>query len=226
LLLGDVLDAAFDELLPPSARAKSVQHWSPLVVARRAALRFEEQGVRRILDVGCGPGKFCVAAAFAFPKLEFCGVDRDPSLVETGRELAKYLALPNVEFRVGDILGISWLEFDGFYFFNPFEHSPSCTGEVARKKWAASELLRVTQRLASAPVGATVVSYHGVGGPIPSSYDLASEEPVGSGPLRTWIKNRPREAPWHYLDEEPGVSRIPNEYLDQRLRAREAMLAT
>jgi len=208
MLRGNCWDLAFDRLLPPLVRAKSSQFWSPLCVARRAALRFVEHGARRVLDVGAGPGKFCIAAALARPTLELCGIEQRPDLVEASRKLSARLEVPNVEFRVGNAVSVPWNEFDGFYFFNPFaenmlpaEETYDETVELStyRMGW---ELLQVIDRLGSLRTGSVVVTYCGLGAPIPSSYDLASEEPIGSDCLRTWVKRRSYDAGWYHLDHQ------------------------
>ncbi|HEY0465790.1 MAG TPA: hypothetical protein VGC79_16365, partial [Polyangiaceae bacterium] len=53
-------DSLFDAQFPRYVRERSAQYWTPVAVAARAAAIFREQGATRILDVGCGPGKFCV----------------------------------------------------------------------------------------------------------------------------------------------------------------------
>jgi SAM-dependent methyltransferase len=180
-------------------------------VARRAALRFAERGVRRVFDVGCGPGKFCIAAAVARPDLNFIGIDRGLDLTITAEALAACLRVSNVEFKVGDALEAPWHDFDGFYFFNPFnQDSASETTAVE------TDLMKVAEQLGEADRGAIVITYHGLGGAIPSTYDLLSDEPVGTGPLRVWIKNRSRAAAWYHLDYAHGVSRVPRKYFERQ----------
>ena len=214
LVSGDLSEIAFGALLPPTTRAKSSYHWTPIAVARRAAMRFAERGASRVLDVGCGPGKFCVVAALTRSELRFCGVERNIGLTRTARQLSMRLRVSNVEFRTGDALGAPWHEFDGFYFFNPF-------GEDSRL--GGDELLRIADLLRRAPKRTAVVTYHGLGGPIPSSYDLLSEERVGSGPLRVWVKNRSREAAFYHLDYSHDVSRVPRKYLERKLSAQKRL---
>jgi SAM-dependent methyltransferase len=216
-------DGAFDWLLPPLARTKGPRYWSPLSVAARAALRFTEFGARRVLDVGAGPGKFCIAAALARPDLVLCGIEQRHSLVKTAQDLAAGLQLTNVEFRVGDALSVPWRGFDGFFFFNPFgenvftsEDAFDSGVELSERRLAA-ELLRTFSLLASLRLGSVAVTYCGLGGPIPSSYDLVREEPVGSAALRTWVKRRSYEAEWLHLDEQDDVSRL------QRLSVEDAL---
>jgi SAM-dependent methyltransferase len=222
--LGKFWDGAFDRLLPPSIRTKSRQYWSPLCVARRAALRFSELRARRVLDVGSGPGKFCIAAAFAHSALEFHGVEHRVELVGTSRDLAARLGLRNVQFWAGDALSVPWARFDGFYFYNPFaenmlpaEEAFDALVELSVHRLAA-DLLGVVEALSSLRTGSIVVTYCGLGGPIPSSFDLISEELVSSGCLRTWIKRRSYEGDWYHLDRQDDVARATRGYVDRRLR--------
>jgi SAM-dependent methyltransferase len=210
LALGQLSDVSFDTLLPPLTRARSSYTWTPVAVARRAALHFAERGASRVLDIGCGPGKFCIAAGLAQPELSFCGVDRSAGLTRIARELTAALRVPNVETRKGDALDAPWHDFDGFYFFNPFSDDSRTSGD---------KLLRVAELLREAPRKSVVVTYHGLGGPIPSNYDLVSEERLGSGPLRVWVKVRPRDAAWYHLDYSHGVSRVPRKFLERKLGA-------
>jgi len=219
LATGELSDVAFGALLPPVLREKSAWCWTPIAVARCAALRFAERGIRRVLDVGCGPGKFCVAAALARPDLNFFGVDRGVDLIVTAKAVASSLRVSNVEFKSGNVVDARWHDFDGFYFFNPFGEDSASGSDPAR---AQAELMKVVELLGAANRGAIVITYHGLGGAIPSTYDLLSEEPVGSGPLRVWVKNRSREAAWYHLDYAYGVSRIPRRYFERQAAARQS----
>jgi hypothetical protein len=71
------------------------------------------------------------------------------------------------------------------------------------------ELLGVASLLGSTRVGSVVITYHGLGGPIPSSYDLVCEDLVGTATLRTWVKTRLYEADWYHLDRVDDVPRVP-----------------
>ncbi len=51
----------------------------------------------RMLDVGCGSGRVCIAFAKAFPKTEICGIDPDALSIERAREAASGL---NIAFAV------------------------------------------------------------------------------------------------------------------------------
>src|SRR5207244_1254082 len=58
-----VADGVFDRMFPTELRFVSFQHWTPVAVARRAAELLVGAGARRLLDVGSGPGKFCIVGA-------------------------------------------------------------------------------------------------------------------------------------------------------------------
>jgi predicted RNA methylase len=171
-----------------------------------AAARLVQRGACRVLDAGSGPGKFCTVGAAANSLVTFVGIEQRNSLVSVARQVATRLGVTNVRFVLGDALARSWAQFDGFYFFNPFTENlwgtqdvfDARTGSAARR--FRTEALRVAQRLRQVRCGSVVVTYHGLGGPIPSSYDLIAEENCGSGHLRTWIRVRDREEDWVHLD--------------------------
>lgn len=225
LSVGSLTDAAFDQLLSARARSKSSQHWSPFCVGRRAALRFAERGARRILDVGSGPGKFCIAAASARPELEVHGIEQRAGLAASAITLARRLGLRNLQLRAGDALLAPWRTFDGFYFFNPFaenvltiEDTIDQTVELSPARFC-TQLLQVAKLLTAARKGTVIVTYHGLGGFIPSSYDLIREELVGAGCLRTWVKTTSREAAWYHVDQADDVSRTTRARVEGKLLA-------
>lgn len=208
----DMTDIELDELLPLEVRRVSRLYWTSVAVARRAALILEELAVRRVLDLGSGPGKFCVAAAVRAPGIEFFGVEHRPQLVDAARLLAAKVGTPNVTFAVGDATQISWAEYDAIYAFNSFaendfepENQFDRTVELSRARHIA-ELRRVARRLALAPVGTVLLTYHGLTGPIPRSYELVHVEEAGCGWLRAWRKESAADANSFWLEEGAGVT--------------------
>ena len=57
-------------------------------------------GPATVLDAGCGTGR--VAAELARRGVEVVGIDRDPSMIATARQLA-----PDVEFRVAEVADVA-----------------------------------------------------------------------------------------------------------------------
>jgi len=109
---------------------------------------------------------------------------------------------------------VPWDPYDGFYFFNPFAENT-----FERRDWFddhvhlstlrfGSELLRVERLLERARVGTVVVTYHGLGGPIPSSYTLVGDERSGSDRIRTWVQGTQRQSRWAWLETLGSVTRV------------------
>src|SRR5690606_17269718 len=87
-------DRVFDRFLPYDLRRVSGQHWTPLVVALRVAEWLNIAGVRHVVDLGSGAGKFCVAAAIA-SRCSFVGVEQRPRFVDAARALAHSFGVEN-----------------------------------------------------------------------------------------------------------------------------------
>src|SRR6195952_1769110 len=81
-------DEQFNQLYPKSIQLLSRRHWTPLGVARQAAMFLGLGKQVRILDIGSGVGKFALAAGFYTPKATYTGVEQRKYLVEQA-EMAK-----------------------------------------------------------------------------------------------------------------------------------------
>jgi predicted RNA methylase len=184
-------------------------------VASLAAKQFELHHVERILDVGSGPGKFCLAAGAVEPSLVLTGIEQRPHLVDAARLAARRLRLENVRFYAGDVTSVDWSEFDGFYLFNPFAENrfaPSRAFDstvVLSEEKRAADVHLVERALVAARVGTTLITYHGFGGRVPRSFCLARSLQCGTDWLNVWVKDGvqvQRDGFWfeHY-DEETGA---------------------
>jgi SAM-dependent methyltransferase len=186
---GHVTDSRFDDLFPIPIRAMSRIYWTPVRVARRAAELLVGNSTRRVLDVGSGAGKFCVIGALS-TRGRFFGVEQNPALVDCARDVAGLLGLADTTFTCGAFHAQSPTSFDAFYFFNPFEENrlpgPAPTGPEPACRFD-SDVRRAQDFLRAADRGARVVTYNGLGGPIPEGYRLARRDPIGCG-LELWVK--------------------------------------
>jgi SAM-dependent methyltransferase len=209
-------DALFDEQFPRYVRERSSQYWTPVAVAAQAASLFREHGARKILDVGCGPGKFCLVAGCLHPELEVHGIEQRSRLVRLGSGLARRLGARNVRLSGGDVTAMPWGDYDGFYFFNPFSENVMRPSDRFDDRVPLStlrfgtELLLVESLLEQARIGTVLVTYFGLGGPIPASYELVAEECAGTDRLRTWVQGpckRPSSAWIETVDSVISVSR-------------------
>jgi 2-polyprenyl-3-methyl-5-hydroxy-6-metoxy-1,4-benzoquinol methylase len=58
-------DEKFDLLYPAEIRKLSSVFWTPVAVAAAAAKLLVTTSGTRVLDIGCGPGKFCLSLHFS-----------------------------------------------------------------------------------------------------------------------------------------------------------------
>lgn len=170
---GPLCDDGFDRLLPMRLRAASYQFWTPLEVVAQATAWFEELGVRSIVDIGSGVGKFCVAGALT-SSCSFIGIEQRAHLATVARNLSRVFGLEGrvsiIEGRFGEVETPSA---DCYYFYNPFEENLFSVYEALdRKVELSAERFRREVRyfgtlVASLPIGAYILSYNGVGGRMP-----------------------------------------------------------
>lgn len=184
-----VTDAELDVVFPDELRERSAIHWTPIEVALRVA---ELLGpARKILDVGCGVGKLCVVGA-AVSDAEWWGVEQDVSQVVAARHAAWQLGVDDLaRFVHGDGTRLSWDDYDGIYFYNPFTTLMLSDGASAFVRYATIQrtLRRVEARLAALRPGTRVVTYHGFGGRLPPGYARVVREPFGGDAIELWLRD-------------------------------------
>jgi len=193
-----VEDVVFDRLYPSHVRRLSSVHWTPVSVALRAAALLAPEPGMQILDVGSGPGKLCCVGALAYGG-SWHGVELNPLLVEAATATAKQLEIdPCTSFHAGDMNQLDWDRFDSLYFYNPFESVLFGGGCPDQDGWTAfaDQVAYTEERLAQLSTGTRVVTFHGFGGEMPSSFALTYTEAIGDGELALWIKQS-RSRPGH-----------------------------
>jgi predicted RNA methylase len=188
-------DQIFDHQLPRRVRMKSSIHFTPVAVARCAARLLAPLPGMRVLDVGAGPGKFCVVAASERPEATFVGVELRPHLVRLARRLASRVGVSNVSFLHADAMEVDWSAYQAFYFYNPFAEQLDNAFVLDRSlTFEPSKFVEyvtvVRQRLAAAALGTRVVTYHGLGAAVPHGYDFGEGHEIGTDRLELWIKTQ------------------------------------
>ena len=189
-------DSAFDELVQPELRHLSYAHWTPVEVAIRATALLSPTPRMRVLDVGAGVGKFCAVGALSSNAV-WCGVEQHEELVNAARRLTRALGVANrTLFLHGDALAIDWSDFDALYLYNPFE-LPLFSHTVTAQEHALSykvQVAGVQERLAKLRGGTRVLTFHGFGGVMPATYELAYHErvPVVGLDLVLWVQHAHR----------------------------------
>jgi SAM-dependent methyltransferase len=188
-----VTDAEFDRIYPEWVRRASDMHWTPYVVARRAAEWLVTDSTTRVLDVGSGPGKFCLVGSLATEGV-FFGIEQRARLLAVAEQAARRCGATRAHFIRGNIISLDWGNFDAFYFYNPFyEHvadiAPNIDEQIDRAPELFTRYVRITSaKLFSAPVGTRVVTYQGYGGPMPVGYRRLARESFDGNDLELWRK--------------------------------------
>ncbi len=113
-------DIAFNELYTDNIKALSHQHWTPLRVARLAADFLTSRPPAKVLDIGSGCGKFCLAGACYAPRHRFYGIEQRQYIVEEAKIAQEKIGVLNVSFMHGNFTQLDLRRFDHFYFLIPF----------------------------------------------------------------------------------------------------------
>jgi len=204
-----VPDRDFDALLPADIRRASKRYWTPLVVVQTVVEWMGVEGVERVLDVGSGPGKFCVAGALA-SAFHFTGVEHRQNLHEAALELAERAGVaPRTRLILGDIEAIELSTFPALYLFNPFGENTFPVDEQLDHAVELGEarfhrdVSMIEAALSASRVGTLVFTYHGFGGRIPDTFAPVRSELAGTDVVRMWKKvtDEPRGGHWLELDD-------------------------
>ena len=100
------------------------------------------------------------------------GIEQRGNLVDIAQDAARRIGTGRAQFLHGNMVGLDWSDFDGFYLFNPFyEHVasdlPPIEGTLAFSALLYRKYVAITyNKLRHARIGARVVTYHGYGGPL------------------------------------------------------------
>lgn len=184
-------DTQFNALYPLPIQLLARRHWTPLEVARRAA-RFlaSDKGVR-ILDIGSGVGKFCLAAAHYEPGALFYGVEQRADLVEYAEAARKTLKLEQVTFIPGNLTDLNLQDFDHFYFFNAFFENLVGQDKIDEKITYSVDLYNhytryLYKQLKQKPVGTRFATYHSLEDEVPAGFHVVGSEMDDL--LKYWVK--------------------------------------
>jgi hypothetical protein len=183
-------DREFDGAYSASIRQLSGCHWTPVNVGREAAKFLVTDSSTKVLDVGCGPGKFCAVGAIT-TEGEFTGVEQREHLVSAANGMLKLHHIRRVEILHANVTAIEFDRFDAFYLFNPFHEnllpgqSIDAQVELAPSLYETySEYVRAG--LSTTPAGTRAVTYCGDHDEIPLSFTQVNSD--FGGRLKFWVK--------------------------------------
>lgn len=184
-------DEQFNQLYPLSIQALARRHWTPLSVARKAAGFLAAENNVRILDIGSGVGKFCLAAAYYKPKAFYYGIEQRKSLVSHAEKAREILHLQNVSFVNGNFTQLDFRKYDNFYFYNAFYENLAGTDKIDDSIDYSGELFNYYNRylfkqLEKKPAGTRLATFHSMEEEIPQGYHVVGSEMDNL--LKFWIK--------------------------------------
>ena len=187
-----LLDDRFDQIFPAGLRKLSSVFWTPLAIAAHAAKLLVNRPGTRVLDIGCGVGKFCLIGA-ALTDGYFTGVEHRRYLAKAAKDVVVKHGVTNVEIIQANITEHSFSKYDAFYLFNPFEgnviNGLKINGALPRSANLFVESVRyVATELAARPLGTRVITYAGLTLEVPRCYQC--EQTAFGGRLKLWIKDR------------------------------------
>jgi len=184
-------DDQFDKLYPLPVQSLTSLHWTPLNIARKAAHYLAADYNVRILDIGSGVGKFCLAAAYYKPKAFYYGVEQRKSLVRYAEIANDVLLFQNVSFFNGNFTVLDFRNYDHFYFYNSFYENLIGADKIDNSILYSAELYNYYNRylykqLERKPIGTKIATFHSLEDEIPPCY--RSEASEFDNLLKFWIK--------------------------------------
>ena len=184
-------DADFDQLYPLSIQALARRHWTPLGIARLASGFLAADNNVRILDIGSGAGKFCLAAAYYKPSAFYYGVEQRKNLLSHADSARKILRFRNVSFIHGNFTQLDFRNYDHFYFYNSFYENLAGTDKIDDSIDYSGELynyynMYLYKLLQQTPSGTKLAAYHSLEDEMPAGFQIVNVEMDSM--LKFWIK--------------------------------------
>ena len=184
-------DSQFHALFPASVHELARNHWTPLRIAQKEADFLAAEGGMKILDIGSGIGKFCLAAAYYKPNAFYYGIEQREDLVAYAEKARLFLGMTNVSFVKGNFLELDFTHYDHFYFYNSFYENLIHTHKIDENVDYSIELYNqyshyLYRQLSKKPSGTRVVTFHGMDDILPPGYLEGGSEV--NNLLKYWIK--------------------------------------
>jgi len=188
----NIKDGDIDRLYPIHIRKLAHRHWTPVDVTQSATKFLAKHYGARILDIGSGVGKFCLAAAKFQPDCFYYGVEQRRHLIDCAENVKQQLNLHNVSFIHANIKDISFNDYDHLYFFNAFYEHLDNAVRIDQDLRLSIELYHeytnyLFHQLSDMRSETRLVTYYGRSEQIPSSFHLYKSAFAGN--LKFWIKD-------------------------------------
>jgi SAM-dependent methyltransferase len=184
-------DAQMHHLYPRSMQELAIRHWTPLHITKLVTQFLVPQGGVKVLDIGSGVGKFCLAGAYYKPEAAFYGVEQRQHLIYNAITARKILGLKNVHFLHQNLTHLDFTQYDHFYFYNSFYENLADTDKIDNSITCCPELFnyynrQLYKKLDQMPAGTRLATFHSPEEEIPPSYYLLEQHKEKL--LKFWIK--------------------------------------
>ena len=185
-------EESFSMLFPDSIMKHDKLHWSPLPVIQKATGFLAEENDVKILDIGCGVGKFCLAGAYEKPKSSFYGVEQRQYLIDIANSAKDKLGTIRVEFIHNNFTQVDIKGFDGFYFYNSFFENLPIENPIDDNVVLSPDLYYyytnyLRDQFERMPAGTRIATYCSWDDEIPPDYQMV--ESHFTNLLKFWVKN-------------------------------------
>ncbi|MEO6547726.1 MAG: methyltransferase domain-containing protein [Ferruginibacter sp.] len=184
-------DSRFDKLYPLHIRQLGTRHWTSLMVAEMAANYLAVEKGAKILDIGSGIGKFCLAAAHYKPQATWFGIEQRKQLVDYAETAKATLGITNAHFIHGNFTDLDFKQYDHFYFYNAFYENIAGESHIDDTVPYSAEIFNqynwlLYKQLQKCPSGTRLATFHSVENEIPDDYlHIGSEL---DGLVKFWMK--------------------------------------
>ncbi len=157
------------------------RHWTPIEIAKKAAGYLAESNGSKILDIGSGVGKFCMAGAHFKPGSHFHGIEQRKTLVDFANDAQAQLGLTNVTFSAGNFTRLNLKAYDHFYFYNSFYENLVGTQKIDDQVAYSKELhdlyhFTLYRQLEKMPMGTKLVTFQVLGDDWPEGYHVVNAD--------------------------------------------------
>lgn len=184
-------DASLNKIYPKAIQLLAARHWTPLHIAQMVAPFLVTHPGVKVLDIGSGVGKFCLAGAYYKRYASFYGVEQRKDLVGHAEKARDVLELENVHFIHSNITDLDFKQYNHFYFFNSFYENLMDNNRIDNNITCSASLFnyyhrQLYKKLKEMPAGTRVATYHCLHSKIPSEYQVVDSQVESL--LKFWIK--------------------------------------
>jgi len=184
-------DTKINKLYPEPIQSLAKRHWTPIQITQLVAQFLVTHTGVKVLDIGSGVGKFCLAGAYYKPHALFYGVEQRKDLVDHSENARDRLGLKNVHFIHSNITDLDFTQYDHFYFFNSFYENLMDKDKIDDNIPFSTFLFnfyhkQLYKKLKVLPAGTRIATFHCLDDKLPPEYHLVDSSVHTL--LKFWIK--------------------------------------